>query len=560
VKNTRIGIVSILIIFVLTGVGFSIEDTEVASAYVPVEDPVYHFLENCAARGVLPMSCTTLKPLSRSEISLLLHGVVSGFDKLNDKVLMADLDYYFSEYSLDVERLNKSDRVPQRQVRSVLYNPAKALNSPHWHFSAINSDYFSFVCDPVGRIQWDFSDDRTILRRASGLQFRGDIVNRLGYYFRFVDNTERGNGPYSKRDSLLEDRYGYVGPLLGGKETYYDMTEAYLTTTWKMFEFAFGKDRAAWGPGEERLLLSGYSPSFNHFNFRCQLGSKVRFSYIVGKLHPCDSEGNALGDTLYRTNEGWTRVVPSDKWITAHRLEYFLGKSIVIGVSEALIWGERGLDFAYLNPLNFLFSAEHDGGDLDNVLLEGDLSVRLARLGILYGSLLIDDLKISTLGEGDPGNRFGLTIGMRIYNLGLDGIETGLEYVRLEPFVYSHFYAVNRYTTWTSNLGSSLKPNSDRIRWLLNYRPLRQVALNLRVDWNRHASTGGEIEQIIPRNSGELPSTVDFLDGDRSDWTEIETSILWEFFTGTICKAGWITGAESTAIPDRFFIGISYRY
>jgi len=524
------------------------------SAAVPVGDPVYRFLDRCAVRGMLPIWAVSVRPVSRLEVGRMLYLAAFSFPKLNDRVLEADLDYFIREFAWDIERLEPSDDGPKRMPRPTRYNPSAALKSPHWHLSGLRSDRFSFILDPVGWAGIDADDDKTIFRRATGIQFRGNFSRRIGYYFRFVDHVERGNGPYLHRDSLLVDSYGYVGPLQGGDVTYYDMTEAYITAGWRMVEVTFGKDRASWGPGyEDGLLLSGLGPSFDHLRLIVEPVKRVRFVYLAGKLQ---ATGVPV-DTLYRTTEDWARVEPSPKWLSAHRLEYSPWETVVFGINETIIWGERGLDAAYLNPINFYFSAEHNGGDQDNVLMSGDIALRVAKRGIVYAELLIDDMKVSAIGEGDPSNKFGILVGGWMTDTGIDGLESGIEYTRLQPFVYSHFYPANRYTNWTSSLGSSLSPNSDRLRWRVCYRPRRWLEFDLTVDLNRHGSVGGDPTETIRSGSEEK---IYFLDGDREDWSSIEATLSWEPETGIILQAGWLNGDHSTFLQDRFFLSAGYRY
>lgn len=555
-KKGRNPIAALAVLFMLSGVAFCKVPASWVSPFVPVDNSIYAFLENCASRDLIPVSATTLKPLPRFEISQYLLEIANNTEELNNRVLIAELDYFLQEYANDIKQMIESEPDVNLIDENQEFNRFSVLKSSHWHLASLRNEHFSFIFDPLMFVRWDMNEEKTILRRGTGIQFRGDIENRLGFYFRFVDHVERGNSPYRSREDLLEDRWGYIGPLLGGEETYYDLTEAYLTINTRLARLTFGKDRMAWGPGEEHLLIGGNAPSINHLRLRFDIGDNIRFLYAVGKLKPWQNPE----DTLYTSDQGWTRIIPTEKWLVAHRLEYFYENLFVIGIGEALVWGDRGLDFAYLNPLNFFFSAEHDGGDVDNVMLTGDIEIRLGRRGLAYCSVLIDDMKTSTLGEGNPGNKLGYTAGLSLYNTGINGLETSLEYVRLDPFVYSHFFPVNRYTTWSSSMGSSLNPNSDRIRFRVNYKLKRNLAFRLRIDSNRHGTVGGEISETIPRDPKAWSGTAFFLDGERTSWGEYEMSVSYEPCPGVVLDAGRIAGDSSTSLPERYFLGFNYRF
>jgi hypothetical protein len=352
----------------------------------------------------------------------------------------------------------------------------------------------------------------------------------------------------------LEDHYGYVGPLFGGSETYYDATEAYLNWGTEWINVTFGKDKVSWGPGRKtNLLLSDNAPSFDQLRIKTRIGNSSQFTYLVGKLHPAS---DLRGDTLYTTPIGWTRLTIEPKWIAAHRFEYALTSWLLLSVSEAVIWGERGLDAAYLNPLYFLYSAQHDGGDRDNVAMSGDFIVRLPFRSLFYGALLIDDMKISKLGKGDVGNKIGILAGLFSTDILYRNLDIGLEYTRLEPYVYSHFFPINTYSNWNSSLGSDLLPNSDRLELSIRYRPTFDITLNCSGALNRHGTQGGEITESLPHTP---IGDVRFLDGTRTNWGDLRAGVEWEVIPGGVLEIGIIQGDRKINVPNCWYFSIGYR-
>lgn len=530
---------------------------ESVSAFVPVEEPVYGFLDRCVERGILPVWSVNTRPISRSDVGRMLKIVTIDYPRLDDRILEADLDYYLREFAFDIESVSDSVARGSRTLRLTRYNPEKALEDPHWHAATLKGDKHSFVFDPLISFRYDIARDDNIFRRATGIQFRGDYKRKIGYYFRFIDHVERGKEPYKPGDRslLIEDRWGYVEPQKPrGNEVYYDMTEAYLTVRQLGIDLVFGKERIAWGPAKQGgLLLSGLSPSFGQLRTSVALWDKVRFTHVIGSLHAY----NTHVDTMYQTAYGWTRLSLAQKWLAAHRIEYTPWDFAVVAVNEAVIWGERGLDASYVNPLNFYYSAEHNGGDRDNVLMSGDIIIRIRNYGSVYGELLIDDMKISTLGEGDPGNKFGFLCGGVFSNCGVDGLVTGMEYTRIDPYVYTHFIPINRYTTWTSSLGSNIGTNSDRLRWWVSFRPLRQLELILNLDRSCRGEVGSNPNEAVDRNN---PGSAHFLEGSPVDWATTEVIIKWEPVTGVLLKTGWINNEKRSRFPNRFYLNAGYRY
>ena len=523
-----------------------------SAPYVSHDDRVYKFLDACVAREIIPLSMMVTRPLSRTMIGGMLREIMENYSKINDAILEAELDYYIREFAYEFKQPD-SESKSRRRVRTVSYNPANAISNPHWHAADWSQENFNFVFDPIITVNWNDNGSKTIFRRATGIKFRGVVNNQIGFSFRFTDHVEIGNGPYRERDNLLEDHYGYVGPLMGGKETYYDLNNAYIVTSWNKFELMFGKDNFAWGMAKNRLLFSGDSPPFSQVRLVARLTSKINFTYVVGKL----KSWNAVGDTIYTTENNWERIIPPDKWVVGHRLDYSPVSNINISVSEALIWGDRGFDFSYLNPLAFLYSAEHDGGDLDNVLLSGDVSVQLPGSIIWTASLLIDDMKTSSLGTGDFGNKFAWSTGLMVWVPMVNGVQTSINYQKVDPYVYSHFYPVNRFSNWTSSLGTNMAPNSDQWSYQISYKPIRKLQIGINIKQNRHGELGGSFYDTAKK--GGNPSAP-FLGNEPEDWTQYEISVNWELLPGLDLSLGRVENDKNLVFEDRYFLFFGYRY
>ncbi|MFC2149970.1 hypothetical protein ACFLQV_00555 [Calditrichota bacterium] len=526
-----------------------------SSAYVPMDDGIYSFISTCIAKELLPLSTLSTQPLSRSDIAMILYAVTKSDNSLMDNNLQQDMDFYCKEYSKEIIAISKNQIINDavRTVRRADGGITGKAREGHWHIWQRESEEFSIVFDPIVRFSIDADDEYTILRRTTGIALHGTAKSKIGYYFRFTDSVERGKGKYGNRNDLLDDNYGYVGPLQSGEETYYDMTEAYLTFQSEYFRAVFGKDRLRWGGmPDEGLLLSGLGPSYDHFRWQVEFLDIFKFDHVVAQLRPFRTPE----DTLYKTNGGWVRSIAAPKWLAAHKFEVMPWDWVIVGFGEAVVWGERDLDIAYLNPLNFYYSAEHDGGDQDNALMWGYLLFRLPQGILMFGELLLDDLKLSTLGEGDPGNRIGVAGGVQLSNLKLDGLRINADYTRLQPYVYSHFYPVNRYSTWTTSLGSDLPPNADRFRLNASYRPTRKLEFSLELQSIRHGDRGAELLEGIPAGSDPIY----FLSDNYKEWVGSQMSVNFELYPYVFIEIGNINNDELSFMPDRYYVSTSYRF
>ena len=134
-----------------------------------------------------------------------------------------------------------------------------------------------------------------------------------------------------------------------------------------------------------------------------------------------------------------------DGYYAAHRFELHPRDNWSLGVFEAVAYGGRGIDFAYLNPVGFFVAVTQDVWDRagvdDKKVLGFDFRLRHAPVEV-YGEFLIN--RVVTLDAADDGDESGITslaqlVGLNWANpMGLAGADLKLEYAHLDPEVYFH--------------------------------------------------------------------------------------------------------------------------
>ncbi|HIF83204.1 MAG TPA: hypothetical protein EYQ37_05015, partial [Candidatus Marinimicrobia bacterium] len=95
-----------------------------------------------------------------------------------------------------------------------------------------------------------------------------------------------------------------------------------------------GRGRESWGAGNEiQLALSENSPAYDYGMLGLDFG-KLRAKYIHGFLESTENDIN--------------------RYITARGIEWTNGKSLIIGLSETVIYSgeDRPLDIGYINPIS----------------------------------------------------------------------------------------------------------------------------------------------------------------------------------------------------------------
>ncbi|MCB9358000.1 MAG: hypothetical protein H6505_05420 [Calditrichaeota bacterium] len=330
----------------------------------------------------------------------------------------------------------------------------------HFYSYANQQEHFAFSVQPVYALEVIETDDERgkISRFTGGFRVEAGYDQRLYGMVDFRDNTESGNGPYDARENLYEDRWAAVD-LKGNGSTSYDISESIIQYYGKDLAVSAGRGRHKWGPGSfGGLLLNDYAPPFDYARLDMNF-SRVGYTFLHGFLN-----ANLDGDTLYVNPDGRPRTLEAQKYLSAQRIEISTPNNLLVAFSQAVIYGDRGLQLGYLTPLNFLYSVQHSEDDKDNLLLSLDGKWRPVTGLKLYGELLLDDVLVGDLFKGTGNSKNAFTLGAHGILQGHDfwsHFDTRVEYTKVRPFVYSHFFQVNTYSHWTSPLGYTREPNSE---------------------------------------------------------------------------------------------------
>ncbi len=340
------------------------------------------------------------------------------------------------------------------------------LYSTNHHFAALHlEEKFALTYQPVYGIEgiWTDSKARGIRRSAAGFRLEGGAAQSLHFMVDFRDYGESGRGPYMAREQLYEDRWAFVDLKDKATSVSYDISESFIQWYGRNLSLSLGRGRHAWGPGQfGQLFLSAEGPPFDYVRFDAVFRNNDRpvLNYIF--LHGFLKSYGVPEDTLYTTSEGRPRTLDRQKFLSAQRVELKALPNLLLGFSQGVIYGDRNVELAYITPVSFLYSIQHAQDDMDNLLIAFDATWRPFRGLVTYGELLWDDMAIAEFGSDDARNKSAFTLGIHAAPRGTwRFLDARAEYTQVRPFVYSHVFATNVYTHWTSPLGYTLEPNSE---------------------------------------------------------------------------------------------------
>lgn len=292
------------------------------------------------------------------------------------------------------------------------------------------------------------------------------------------------------------------------------------------FSIESGREKSFWGDGYRSLILSNNTAPYGFLRLTTKVWH-LKYVNLWGRMSHFD-----------RLN-GDRRI----KYTAMHALSWDITPRFNATLYEAVVWQandvavDRGFDFAYLNPLIFYRPIEFSKGSADNVLLGLSLSLDVGRKSRLYGQLYFDEILISELRSNNQwwGNKFAVQLGVKAWDLPLEGHSFLSELNIARPFTYTHGSVVQAYSHANQSLAHPLGANFAE--WITRYTIDRggpvftgTLALSRFADDPAGLNYGND---ILKSYAG--PTRIygnEWFQGDRSDLIYAEADVLWPLAVG----------------------------
>ncbi len=515
---------------------------------VTLHAPVYDFLERMESLGITANQLNGALPLSRGRIAQLLAEIADKRGRLT-AIDQRRLD----DFLLDFRReLRPQEKYGQTGEGKTWYSTLSSWNNLKKDFyRALHQRYpeeenhlflwetgdSSFYADYRQVFTYDGrSDGPARNANEQTYLFRGNIGN-FAYQWQVSLQAVRGDAAYRRQDPLLKNTF--IQDSESGKTTFADRTGGELAIHFRAFDFSFAQQPLSWGPGESgKLILSDWAEQYPYISINKNWGWG-RFTMVHAKLQ----------SFLQTTLDDGTRLYP-DKWLAAHRLEISPFDNFSFGLSEMFVYGNRYADWSYLFPLNFYRAVQHKLRDRDNAAIALDAEWTPFDGVKLYGALFLDDMKFDSLGGHWYGNKQAVQTGINWYDpFGWANARVTAEYVAIMPWVYTHKFAVNAYTSDNRSLGHWAGPNSEVVFWELQKDFHARFTAGVR--WQKlrkghnlpNANIGGDINlghNTLLGNQLEPRRKRYFLEGELETRQETTLFAKYEIFNDLYLSAAYI--------------------
>ena len=358
-----------------------------------------------------------------------------------------------------------------------------------------------------------------------------NILARMGYHF--IKGIQDRPSDFTREQGL---QYFEQPPGIGDNQRNFYVADMKLQYGDSTSYFYFNKWDKHWGPGVSSLTISNNIPSFFHFGFTWELHNNIHFEYFHGKLKSGIIDSNY---SMYYDEEG-SRSFDIERNIAGHRLEWQPCKQIVLSGSELVTYANRSIELTYLLPFTPFFPIQAYIGEIDNVIMSGDIQYIPNENLRLYGVLLVDEWSPPYTFDKDNRNWFGWQAGLEKHGLLLPESSLRLEYTWADHRIYRHRFSINDFYSYGYPLGFWAGPHAEEL--YIDYR----------------FALGKNHMEFIYSNSKRGKLTAAMLD-DQYDRPN-DSPPIYVRFSGRTESKQVLSISINRSITDKLFLDISYNY
>lgn len=464
---------------------------------------VEYFLDRCDVLGLININHHQ-KPYSRQEIFKFLKTIEIQKEKLSD-VMKNELDFYINEYNTESKE-------------EYLTFMGKNENNAYRFLEIKENDFAVTVYPDIG-VGLSGRNDKYDKKYYNGFSFYGNIEKIISFDFDYNDISIKKN-PGNPELMITEDQgWDYVKYFSSTKTNNYDRTKGNLTLNFDKISIGLSKENIYWGTGySDKIILSDKAPSFPHLSLRIKPTHWIEFRYFYGSLNSMFYDSTSI-----RNQDGLRyHINLIEKYIAAHLVTLDITENLKLSLGESVIISDK-FEPIYLIPILFFRIADHYLSKSDynsgNAQLFGALSYRIPKAKLRFDfSIFIDEMNIT---RKESPNAIAFSTGTTIYDLLLSNTGLQIEYVRIDPFVYTHADPLQWYSNRNYNLGHWLGNNTDMIFLKLSYKPIPLLNFTCSYQYNRR----GKIERF---NEQRYQSDQKFLYGERSYFSSFSFTVDYQ--------------------------------
>jgi hypothetical protein len=442
------------------------------SVYLPHGSKEYQLLDRLEIKQVDSggLELFTPKPLLRSNFvrDVLRIDSLSRLRSQREIWELTPVDYY----NINKLVMNNIEWAPEWAAKFKSKKPVlNRLYLSQNNLYEVNKKDFQVILNPV--IQqtqsFDLSTSKRAFLNSKGLELRGMIGKKVGFYSYLTDNQEQGPEYVIRRvDSLRSVPGAAFNKAFKNditKRDYFDVRGYITFKLAKLFDVQYGYDKNFIGHGQRSLFLGDGAPANLFLKINTRIW-KLNYQNLFMELTPTFQ--SAPGNTLL-----------GKKYAAMHHLGVNVNDNFQLGFFESVIFNRRDkFDFSYLVPVIFYRAVESGLGSLDNALIGMDFKINFFQHFQLYSQIILDEFKLSYFKNKSWGNKTGLQVGIKYLDVaGIENLDMMFEANVVRPYTYSHndtgrmAYPTASYTHYNQPLAHPLGANFTEALAIFRYQP-----------------------------------------------------------------------------------------
>lgn len=347
----------------------------------------------------------------------------------------------------------------------------------------VKEDDFEVCVNPVILYSQGFEQDYTledpIFKNERGVELRGNIAKKVGFYTYFTDNQARY--PTYVSDYISSNALPGEGFYKKFRETGVDHYTARGHITFdalKHIKFTVGHGRNFIGNGVRSVILSDFAKDYLHMKINTKIW---RFNYQ--NLFAEFADLQALVPL-----RGLGLSVHPKKYFASHYLSLDLLKNLNIGLYEGIVFFDRGgsgrgYDLNYLNPIIFYRAVEHSvGNSPDNVMMGLNLQYLPIKGLSLYSQVMLDEFKFSEFTSSNQwwGNKYGVQLGAKAVDVfNIKNLDLTVEYNTVRPHTFQHDTSGSNFLHYNQTLAHPLGANFKEVLTNIRFVPAKNLFANI---------------------------------------------------------------------------------
>jgi hypothetical protein len=490
-------------------------------------------------RGILKEYNNNLLPLSKNKIQDDLTQIQLKQNNLSTIELKLLKKYLVKFDVTDTSKYQSVSNFPDFLLSSIIKDKPK-------YFYNYKDTTINFYINPI--LDYTFILEKK--QPASLFEFGGKILGSVNNYFGFLyqvsNGIQSGNKLVAENDQRIEQSFTFNQTGIH----YFDNTEGYARFHYGVLDLQAGRERILLGQGNiDKLILSDNPPLFDFIRFDLHYKS-LSYNFIHGWLvQPPYTIFNPGGNDSVK--------IKNSKYIACSRFGVDLDSNLNVGISQVIIYANRPVELAYLNPFIFFESAQRSMYGLDNSFLVIDGKYRIRNDIVAYFGVTFDDLDFSEYVKGgwnNLHNRTAWQFGCKMSDpFKINNSSFEVEYLQLRPYIYSHD-GIGESLVYSNNgylLGPDLLPNSEKISALFNLWINEDIFTSILYSYSIHGDNIIGSDGTLIKNVGGDPfvyslgsenniQTAALLDGIRSYNSKLTMSINYEAVYGVYFN-GFVT-------------------